>query len=144
MVVMNLQSLCMQNMVEMIKNLPPLLRDEVIGESTKAIKKEAEENAKNKIIKDIRQSASIIEDITKYLIESYRTGHDWKLPECRYDIDKELYNTFVNISERIVMKNYEVFMFNAPFGVQYPHRESANALWDEGTSSDEDYTDDEY
>ncbi len=43
---MDLNTLCMKNLVETIKNLPPILRDEVIGQTTKDIKKEAYDRKK--------------------------------------------------------------------------------------------------
>jgi methyl coenzyme M reductase beta subunit len=99
----------MNNLVELIKNLPPLLKEEVIGESMKAIKDEA----KQQVMKEIRRSAAIVvDDVTDSLITSRKTGRDIKRPEYTKDIDDELYYTFLDISERFVNKHAEKIVFD--------------------------------
>lgn len=106
---MSLKALCIQNMVEQIKNLPPLLMEEIIGESLKAIK----EDAKKEAMKEIRSSASVvIEDITDRLITSRKTGKNWTRPEYTQDIDDELYYTFVDAAEMFVSKHEESIVFS--------------------------------
>jgi len=96
-------------MTEMIKNMPPLLKEEIIGVSLAAIKEEA----MNKIMKEMKRSASIVvDDITDCLIESRKTGKNWKRPEYTKDIDDELYYTFVNIAEQFVNKHVEKLVFD--------------------------------
>jgi hypothetical protein len=99
----------MNNLVEIIRNLPPLLKEEVIGKSMKAI----EEDAEKKIIKEIRDSATIVvEDITELLISSSRTGKLWERPEYTKNINDELYYTFVDISEKFVNNHCEKLIFH--------------------------------
>jgi hypothetical protein len=128
---MSLKALCVKNMVNQIKNLPPLLLEEIIGESLKSIKEEAKKEA----IKEIRDSASIVvDDITNLLITSHKTGGDWKRPEYTKDIDDELYYTFVDISEQFFEEYGEKLLFdeNRP-----RHRRHATVYYG-GDSSDED------
>lgn len=133
---MDLKSLCLDNIAQMIKQLPPMLRDEVIGESSKVIKKEAEEKARKKIMKEIHHSSKVVvEDITERIIQSYVTGRVWKRPEYTRNIDEDLYNIFVDISENFVSKNAEKLLFN---GTRSHRRQSANLLWDEYSSSEEE------
>ena len=106
---MDLKTIYMNNLVEIIRNLPPLLKEEVIGKSMKAI----EEDAEKKIIKEIRNSAAIVvEDITELLISSSRTGKLWERPEYTKNINDELYYTFVDISEKFVNNHGEKLIFH--------------------------------
>jgi hypothetical protein len=108
---MSLKALCIKNMIEQIKNLPPVLLEEVIGESLKAIKEEA----KAEVIKEMKASSSIvIDDITERIIKSSQTGRVWERPEYTKDIDDELYYTFVDISEQFINKHGEKLIFK-PF-----------------------------
>jgi hypothetical protein len=100
-----LKTLCADNLVKLIKNLPPLIRDDVIGETTKVIKLEAEEKVKKKI----RSSAIIVEDLIENIIESRKNGTYWRRPEYTNDIDDEIYNIFVDIAERTV-ERYQSFL----------------------------------
>ena len=106
---MDLKTIYMNNLVEIIRNLPPLLKEEVIVKSMKAI----EEDAEKKIIKEIRDSATIVvEDITELLISSSRTGKLWERPEYTKNINDELYYTFVDISEKFVNNHGEKLIFH--------------------------------
>ena len=106
---MDLKTIYMNNLVEIIRNLPPLLKEEVIGKSMKAI----EEDVEKKIIKEIRDSATIVvEDITELLISSSRTGKLWERPEYTKNINDELYYTFVDISEKFVNNHGEKLIFH--------------------------------
>jgi hypothetical protein len=105
---MSLKALCIKNMIEQIKNLPPVLLEEVIGESLKAIKEEA----KAEVIKEMKASSSIvIDDITERIIKSSQTGRVWERPEYTKDIDDELYYTFVDISEQFIRNHGEKLIF---------------------------------
>ena len=133
---MDLNTLCMKNLVETIKNLPPILRDEVIGQTTKDIKKEAYENAKKHIMKEIRQSAVIVvEDVTDRMIRSHVTNQDWERPGYTNDIDDELYYTFVDISERFVIKNFETTVFR----YQEHNRRQLDMSFEQSSSDEDDY-----
>ena len=102
--VMDLKTLCMNNLVDLIKNLPLQLKEEVIGVSIKAIKADA----KKEIIKEIKNSATIVvDDVTDCLISSSRTGKSWQRPEYTKNIDDELYQTFVLVAEQFVNKHAE-------------------------------------
>lgn len=135
---MNLKSLCLDNIAQQIKKLPPMLQDEILNETTKSIRKEAEKKARKKIMKEILHSTTIVEDITDRMIESYKTGNIWKRPEYTHNIDDDLYNIFVNISEKFVTNNAEKLVFN---GSRTHRRHSESVLW--GDSSEE-YSSDEY
>lgn len=130
---MSIKALCMNNLVELIKNLPPQLKEEVIGESLKAIKAEA----KQEVMKEIRRSAAIVvDDVTDRLISSHKTGQVMKRPEYTNDIDDELYYTFTDISERFVDKHAEKIVFD-----NHPHHHSKIAMdWydDESEDSEQD------
>ena len=103
---MDLKTLCMNNLVELINNLPPLLKEEVISQSVEQIRIQE----RSKIMKEINRSASIvIEDITENIINSSITGMYWTRPEYTKDIDNDLYQTFVDISENFVDKHIEIF-----------------------------------
>lgn len=109
---MDLKTICMKNMVEVIKNLPPLLREEVIGESLKSIKEEAEKKAKESLMYQIRRDAEIVvEDVTEKLVQSQANGTTWQRPEYTKNIDDELYYTFVHVSERFVHKYAEQIVY---------------------------------
>lgn len=138
---MSLKTLCMNNIVELIKNLPPLLKEEVLGVSMKAIKEEA----KQKVMKEIRRSASIVvDDVTDILIASHKTGQDMKRPEYTKDIDDELYYTLLGISERFVNKHAEKILFdNAPHNRRRqeiePYEESSEDSEDSDSSDSSEY-----
>ena len=101
---MNLKTICMNNLVELIKNLPPLLKEELIGQSIKSIRVEEKE----KIMKEINRSASIVvEDVTEQIINSYTTGRNWTRSEYTKDIEDDLYNTFVHISQTFIDKHVD-------------------------------------
>jgi hypothetical protein len=107
--IMTLQSVCMNNLVEIIKNLPPLLKEEVLGKTMKDIKDEVKQD----VIKEIRRSASIVvEDLTDHLISSHKTGQDMKRPEYTNDLDDGIYYTFIDISEQFVKKHIEKIVFD--------------------------------
>ena len=105
---MSLKDLCMKNMVEIIKNLPPMMIEEVIGKSLEAIEKDIKE----KVMKEIRCSAVIVtEDVTERIIEASKTGQSWQRPEYTNDIDDELYYTCVDIAQRFVDNNSDKLVF---------------------------------
>ena len=122
---MSLKSMCVENMVSIIKNLPPTLREEVIGESIEQIKKEAEKTARRKIkkevkeqmrleiIKEMHRSAVIItSDLTHRLINTSRNGGFVTRPEYTHDIDSELYEIFFDISDSFVNNYAEKLIFD--------------------------------
>ena len=110
---MSLKDLCVNNMVGIIKNMPPMIKEEIIGTSLKEIKNEVRIEERLEIMNEIRKSASIIvEDITDKLIIAHQTSTNWIRPEYTKDIDDELYYMFVNISERFVDKYFEKLVFN--------------------------------
>ena len=85
---MNLKQQCTKGIVDMIKNMPPVLKEEIIGESLKSIKEEARREA----IKEIHSSANIvIEDVTERIINAHKTGSTWKRPKYTENMDEELY-----------------------------------------------------
>lgn len=133
---MSLKALCMKNIIDQIKNLPPLLLEEVLGESLKSIKEEAKQAA----MKEIRRSAAVVvEDVTELLINSHKTGNDWKRPVYTKDIDDELYYTFVDISERFVTKHSEKLVFDN----QPTNRRVATTFYGQSLDDDEsDFSDD--
>lgn len=101
---MCLKSLCIKNMVEMIKNLPPLLKDEIMGEALKEIR----EDEKKKMMKDVRELGVVaVEDISSAMTESFRNGVHWTRPDYLKNIDDDLYHMFVDIAEYFTHKNQE-------------------------------------
>ena len=105
---MNLKTICMNNIVQQIKSLPLLLKEEVIQSSIITIREEE----RKKVIKDINKSAScVIHDITDIIIKSYKSGKNWKRPEYTKNIDDDLYNMFVDISQNFVDKHAENLCF---------------------------------
>ena len=98
-----LSEMCKNLLVEQIKNLPPLLKEQVIGETTKQIKS----SIQKEILKDIRGSALIVVDnMTDILINCYDTGCSYQRPEYTKDLPDELYYTMVQISEKMLDKYY--------------------------------------
>lgn len=105
---MDLKTLCMNNLVEIIKNLPPLLREEIIQKSTRAIEKDAEQKA----IKEIRRSMTfVIDDITNTLIKAHQNGTYITRPEYTKDMNDELYHTCVEVSEQFILKHGQQLIF---------------------------------
>ena len=106
---MDLKTICMNKLVDMIKTLPPIMMEEVINATIKSIA----EDEKEKIIKEIRRSAVIVtDDVTDRLIESYETGITWQRPKYTNNMDDRLYETFVEISESFVVNNSDKLIFN--------------------------------
>lgn len=135
---MNLQGLCMQNMVEMIKKLPPMMKEEIIGSSLTAIKEESLKKARLEVIKEISRSSIIVDDVTDRMIIAHRTSQNWSRPEYTKDIDDELYQIFVDISERFVNKNSEKLIFNQN------HEHIPLYVLEEIHSDDDEYDDDDF
>jgi hypothetical protein len=133
---MSLKALCTTNIVELIMSLPPMLRDEIIGETTQAIKKEAEEKAMKNIIKEIRSSGSIaVSDISDRIILSHRTGREWIRPEYTNDMNDDLYQTYVEIADKFFYKNSEqLVFFNYQDGI-------GNGYFSNDLSDDDDLSD---
>ena len=105
---MDLKTICMNNLVNLIKNLPPLLKEEVIGQSIKTIREEE----RLKIMKEIKRSASVVvDDVTEKIINSYTTGKSWTRPGYSNDIDNDLYQTFVDISQTFVDRHSDQICF---------------------------------
>lgn len=101
MVIMSLKSQCVKNIVDLIQNLPPRLKEEIVGESLNSMKE--------KIMKQMRRDANIvIEDIVDKIISAHRTGVDWKRPDYTNDIDNELYFMYVDIAGRLIDKFWSV------------------------------------
>lgn len=106
---MSLKALCMKNLVELIQNLPPMMKEEVIGKSLEAI----ENDAKKKVMKEIRRSAAIVtEDVTERIIDASKKGQSWQRPGYTIDIDDELYYTCVDIAQKFVDNNSEKLIFS--------------------------------
>lgn len=129
---MDLKTLCLNNIVELIKNLPPQLQEEVIGISTKAIKEEAEKNANKKIMKEMKRSAVIVtDDITRRIIKADMTGDIWRRPEYTHDMDDELYYTLVDVAENFVSNNRHLLIFpnnnNRRETIYWPNRRQSSS-----------------
>jgi len=88
-------------MVSQIKQLPPLLHEEVLGYSLQAIKEEAKKQAKKELLED---SEIVINDLTDIIDKARKNGNDWVRPEYTKNIDDDIYNNFVHVSEMIVNK----------------------------------------
>lgn len=106
---MDLKAICLRNMVEQIKQLPPLIQEEVIGHSLKTIREEA----KKELLDELKRNSDIvIDDLTDVIVSSRRNGRNWTRPEYTKDIDNDIYHNFVNISEMIVNKYSQEIIFN--------------------------------
>lgn len=106
---MDLKTICMNNLVDIIKNLPPIMREEIINATIKSIA----DIEREKIIKEIRRSAvSVVEDVTELVIESYETGRTWQRPKYTDNMDNRLYDTYVEIAEHFVISNSDKLIFN--------------------------------
>ena len=85
---MDLKTICVKNIVDMIKKLPPLLREEVIGETLKSIKEDAEKKAKESLMYQIRRDAEIVvEDVTEKLVRCHSEGTTLSRPDYTKNID---------------------------------------------------------
>ena len=101
---MSLKEQCIKNITEVVKTLPPLLKEEVVGKSLKTIR----EDIKKEVIKDIGKSAYIIiEDMTYILIKCQQNGGTWERPEYTKDIDENLFYTFVRIAEANTKRHFD-------------------------------------
>jgi len=111
---MDLKSLCSDELIKLIKNLPPTVRDEIIEITTNQLKEEA----KKKIINDIKSYASnIVTDVTDLILISHRVGDNWKRPSYTYRIDDELFDVFVDIAETFVNKNLTELVFHKNYSL---------------------------
>ena len=118
---MDLKSLCSDNLVQLIKNLPPAIRDELIGKTTEQIKKEA----KIQVINEIREYAcDTVDDVTDLIISSRKKGNDWTRPKYTYKIEDELFYTFVEMAETFINKHSETLVFGVPNSRPYVYSES--------------------
>ena len=98
---MDLKTTCINNLVETIKKLPPYLKEEVILKSIKSIREEE----KSLIIKEVKNNATVvIEDLIDIIIDSNKTGQNFYRPEYTKNIDDELYQIYVDISQNFVKK----------------------------------------
>jgi len=97
-------------MVSQIKQLPPLLHEEVLGYSLQTINEEAKKQAKKELLED---SEIVINDLTDIIVKARKNGNDWVRPEYTKNIDDDIYNNFVHISEMIVNKySQQIHLFD--------------------------------
>lgn len=109
---MDLKAICVQNIVDQIKQLPPLIQEEVIGHSLKTIKEQAKKEVKKELLAELKRDSSIvINDLTDIIVECRRTGTLWTRPQYTQNIDDNIYYNFVDISEMIVDKYAEEIIF---------------------------------
>lgn len=109
---MDLKTICVNNLVEIIKKLPPLLKEEVIGKSLKSIREDAEEDVKVSLMKQIKRDAEIVvDDVTSRIVKSHKNGTTWSRPNYTENMDNELYHTCVHISEKFVDKYHQEIVF---------------------------------
>lgn len=112
---MSLKELCLKNMVEQIKNLPPLLQEEVLGVTLKSIKDDAEREAKKKIGMELKKSAQIVtQDLVNRMIESHLTSSAWSRPSYTQDMDEDVYQSLVEVSDGFVTAYQQQLMFTPP------------------------------
>lgn len=112
---MSLKELCLKNMAEQIKNLPPLLKEEVLGMTIQSIKDDAEREAKKKIIMELKQSAQMVtQDLVNRMIESHLTSTTWFRPSYTQDMDEDVYQSLVEVSDGFVTTFQQQLMFTPP------------------------------
>lgn len=115
---MDLKAICLQNMVNQIKQMPPLLQEELIGYSLKTIKEQAKQEAKKELMSELKRNSHIvISDLTDRIVESRRTGTCWTRPQYTQNIDDSIYYNFVDISEMIVNKYAQEIIFQNSVGL---------------------------
>lgn len=102
---MNLRTLCQTNMVKQIKNLPPMLKEEIVDISMKEFKKDAIK----KVTTDIR---IVIKDLTDLLIDSHKNGNCFRRPKYTEDMDDILFDTCLQVAEDFVRDYSECLLFN--------------------------------
>ena len=105
---MDLQSICRKNMVNQIKNLPPVLKEEIIKISIKKIQKEADKKAMKKVLTNVRV---VIQDLTSILILSHKSGKDFCRPKYTKKMDDILFDTCLQVSEDFVNTHAETLLF---------------------------------
>ncbi len=133
---MDLKAICLQNMIHQIKQMPPLLQEELIGYSLKTIKEQAKQEAKKELLAELkRDSHIVINDLTDKIVESRRTGTYWTRPHYTPNIDDIYYQYFVDISEMIVNKYDKEIIFPNSVGT-FPIGQMQDTFLD---FSDNDY-----
>tara|TARA_Y100000389_G_scaffold171213_1_gene178731 strand:- start:268 stop:669 length:402 start_codon:yes stop_codon:yes gene_type:complete len=133
---MDLKTICLQNIVNQIKQMPPLLQEELIGYSLKTIKEQAKKEAKKEFLDELkRDSRIVINDLTDRIVECRRTGIYWTRPQYTQDIDDSIYYNFVDISEMIVNKYSQEIIFRNSVG-PFPIEQTQDTFFE--------FSDDEY
>lgn len=133
---MDLKAICLQNMVNQIKQMPPLLQEELIGHSLKTIKEQAKQEAKKELLAELkRDSEIVIDDLTNRIVECRRSGTCWTRPQYTQNIDDNIYYNFVDISEMIVNKYAQEIIFQNSVG-PFPIEQTHNTFFE--------FSDDEY
>ena len=62
---MSLKSVCMKNMVQVIKNLPPQLQEELLGKSKTQMEQEIEQRKTKKLNDEIQYYSYMIEEMVR-------------------------------------------------------------------------------
>jgi hypothetical protein len=104
---MTLKSLAKKKLLQEIKNIPPVLLDEISDD----IKQTRIDQIKNKTIKSFlkrlkSEATIVISDITQLIISSHRSGINWVRPSYMNNIDHRLYGIYVNIAENFAQEYY--------------------------------------
>jgi hypothetical protein len=107
---MNLKELCVKNLVYEIDNMPPLLKEEVIGISIsnleRNLEKKLESKIKRKVIDNFLVDAEVvIDDIIDKLLDN---NNFWRRPAYTEDMDDDIYNIYVQICNRFVQKYQDI------------------------------------
>jgi hypothetical protein len=110
---MSLKELCIQKLIESVKQIPPLLQEEIIGTTIRKIKKDIEKDIEKKVVKDLKYNAMfVIEDVTNRIINAHKTGSSWSRPDYSKKIDIELYQTYVAIAEQFITDYGHMIIWN--------------------------------
>lgn len=124
---MSLHDLCIQRMVNEIKQLPPLLKEEILELSHKSIMEDAEKIARKKILDEIKRSALIVtNELTQRMIKSYTTLSTWNRPEYTKNMDEDIYQLFVEMSDNFVMSYHRQLIFGHTSNSENDYSNSEN------------------
>jgi len=110
----------MEMLIEHIKDLPPQLRDEVVGKTKKSIETEAKDKYKSKYRKKYEKQIQhelgdniqdIIKDLTYIIQRSIETNEAWVKPPKWDHIPEEIFQRCVHITQDFI-DTYHQPVFN--------------------------------
>jgi hypothetical protein len=105
---MTLKSLAKKKLLQEIKNIPPVLLDEISDDIKQTRIDQIKKKTVTDFLKRLKSEANIvISDITQLIISSHRSGMNWVRPSYMDNIDHRLYGIYVNIAENFAQEYYK-------------------------------------